>query len=233
MKKEVKILGAIAIVVIIGALIGASFYRKSVQDERVGGGNTNGNKQSPVYLETLVRPDSPVLGAADAPVTLVEFLDPECESCAAFSPMVKKIISQYDGKVRLVVRYMPLHPNSMRAATLIEAAGEQGKYWQMQELLFQKQPEWGTKHGPPSATTAQPPDINTLFEKYAMEMGLDLAKVTSAVKENRFQAKLDRDLKDGQTLGVRQTPTFFVNGRKLARLTETDLRALIDEELKK
>ena len=233
MKKEVKILGAIAILVIIGAVVGASFYRKSVQNERVGGGgNSNGGAKSPLVLETLVRPDSPTLGAADAPVTLVEFLDPECESCAAFSPAVKKIMAQYDGKVRLVVRYMPLHPNSLRAATLIEAAGEQGKYWQMQDLLFQKQPEWGTKHGPPSATQQQP-DINALFEKYAMELGLDLNKVNSAVKENRFQEKLARDLKDGQTLGVRQTPTFFVNGRKLARLSETDLRALIDEELKK
>ncbi|HVE57161.1 MAG TPA: thioredoxin domain-containing protein [Pyrinomonadaceae bacterium] len=229
MKKEVKILGAIAIVVIIGALVGASFYRKSVQNERVGGNNTN--DKAAVFLETLVRADSPTLGAADAPVTLVEFLDPECESCAAFSPVVKKILKDYDGKIRLVVRYMPLHPNSLQAAALTEAAGEQGKYWQMQELLFQRQPEWGTKHGPPTA--APPPDINVLFEKYAMELGLDLTKVNSAVKENRFQEKLQRDLKDGQSLGVRQTPTFFVNGRKLARFSEADLRSLIDEELKK
>ena len=232
MKKEYKILGVVALVVIIGALVGASFYRKSVQNERVGGGNTNSNNKSAVFLETLVRPDSPTLGAADAPVTLVEFLDPECESCAAFSPIVKKIMKDYDGKVRLVVRYMPLHPNSLRAASLTEAAGEQGKYWQMQELLFQKQSEWGTKHGP-AAASQPPPDINALFEKYAMELGLDLTKVNSAVKENRFQEKLQRDLKDGQALGVRQTPSFFVNGRRLARFSETDLRALIDEELKK
>jgi protein-disulfide isomerase len=231
MKKEVKILGAIALVVIVGALIGASFYRKSVQEERVGVGNSNTNGKAAVFLETLVRPDSPTLGPADAPVTLVEFLDPECESCAAFSPVVKKILKDYDGRLRLVVRYMPLHPNSMRAAALTEAAGEQGKYWQMQELLFQRQSEWGTKHGPPTA--APPPDINALFDKYAIELGLDPAKVSSAVRENRFQSKLERDLKDGQTLGVRQTPTFFVNGRKLARFGEPDLRALIDEELKK
>jgi protein-disulfide isomerase len=231
MNNQIKILAAIGIVVVIGAIIGASYYQKSVQNTRVGGGNTNGSKMSAAYLETLVRPDSPALGAADAPVTLVEFLDPECESCAAFSPAVKKILKDYDGRVRFVLRYMPLHPNSLRAATLMEAAGEQGKYWQMQELLFQKQPEWGTKHGP-AAASSPPPDINALFEKYAMELGLDLTKVNSAVKENRFQEKLQRDLKDGQALGVRQTPTFFVNGRKLMRFSEADLRALIEEELK-
>jgi protein-disulfide isomerase len=230
MKKEVKILGAIALLAIIGALVGASYYRSSVQNERVGG-NSNGGGRSSLVTETLVRPDSPTLGPADAPVTLVEFLDPECESCAAFAPAVKKIIKDYDGKIRFVVRYMPLHPNSLKAATLLEAAGEQGKYWQMQDYLFQKQPEWGTRHGPPSA--APQPDVNALFDKYAIDMGLDTAQVKAAVSENRFQAKLQRDLKDGQTLGVRQTPTFFVNGRRLARFSETDLRALIDEELKK
>ncbi len=231
MRKEVKILGAIAILVIVGAVIGASYYRNSVQNVRVTTNTNSGSKSAAINPETLVRPDSPTLGAADAPVTLVEFLDPECESCAAFAPVVKRILKDYDGKIRLVVRYMPLHPNSLQAATLLEAAGEQGKYWQMQDYLFEKQPEWGTKHGPP--TSAPPPDINALFDKYAKDMGLDMVKVNAAVKENRYQAKLQRDLKDGQTLGVRQTPSFFVNGRKLARFGEADLRALIDDELKK
>lgn len=229
MKNQVKILAAIGIVVVIGAIIGASYYRKSVENTRVGGGNNNSN-MSAAYLETLVRPDSPTLGAADAPVTLVEFLDPECEACAAFSPAVKKILKDYDGRVRFVLRYMPFHPNSAKAATLLEAAGEQGKYWQMQDLLFQKQPEWGTKHGP---NPGPPADVDALFEKYAMELGLDMEKVKAAQKENRYQAKLQRDLKDGQALGVRQTPTFFVNGRKLMRFSEPDLRALIEDELKK
>ena len=231
MRKEVKILGTVALVVIIGAIIGASFYRSSVQNERITSSNaaSNSNK-STVNAENLVRPDSPTLGAADAPVTLVEFLDPECESCAAFSPVVKKIMKDYDGKIRLVIRYMPLHPNSLSAATFTEAAGEQGKYWQAQEMLFQKQPEWGTKHGP---QTTAPADINALFKKYAGELGLDTKKMDAAFAENRYQAKLQRDLQDGQALGVRQTPTFFVNGRKLARFSEADLRALIDEELKK
>lgn len=228
MRKEVKILGAVVIVVIIVAVIGANYYRRSVQNERITT-NSNSNK-STVNAENLIRQDSPTLGAADAPVTMVEFLDPECESCAAFAPVVKKILKDYDGKIRLVVRYMPLHPNSLSAATFTEAAGEQGKYWQAQEMLFQKQPEWGTKHGP---QTSAPADINALFKKYATELGLDTKKMDAAFAENRYQEKLQRDLKDGQALEVRQTPTFFVNGRKLARFSEADLRALIDDELKK
>ncbi|MDQ4122944.1 MAG: DsbA family protein [Acidobacteriota bacterium] len=229
MNKEIKILAAIAIVVVIGAAIGAGYYRNSIQNQRITSGNNSGKPG--VSAETLVRPDSPTLGAANAPVTLVEFYDPECESCAAFHPAVKKILQDYEGKVRLVARYMPLHPNSLRAATLTEAAGEQGKYWQMQELLFRRQPEWGERHGAPAS--APKPDVEALFEKYAMELGLDLDKVNSAIRENRYQAKLQRDLRDGQTLGVRQTPTFFVNGRRLARFSEADLRALIEDELKK
>ena len=228
MRKEVKILGAIAIVVVIAAIVGANYYRSSVQSERVTtGSNSNAPKINP---EQLVRSDSPTLGAADAKVTIVEFLDPECESCRAFNPTVKKILKEYDGKVRLVVRYMPLHPNSVSAATFTEAAGEQGKYWQAQEMLFQKQPEWGTKHGPQAGA---PADINALFKKYAAELELDASKMDSAFAENRYAAKLERDKKDGQSLGVRQTPTFFVNGRKLARLGEADLKSLIDEELKR
>ena len=228
MRKEVKILGAIVIVVVIAAIVGANYYRSSVQNERV---STNSNtSKGTINTENLIRPDSPSLGAADAPVTVVEFYDPECEACAAFHPSVKKLLKDYEGKIRLVARYMPLHPNSLSAATFTEAAGEQGKYWQAQEMLFQKQPEWGTKHGPQASA---PVDINALFRKYAMELGLDLNKMDAAFAENRYSAKIQRDLKDGQTLGVRQTPTFFVNGRRLARFSEADLRALIDEELKK
>lgn len=235
MRKEVIILGLIGIVVVIGGFVGASYYRSSVQKESVvapsnqpGAANTGKPKVAP---EVLVRPDSPVLGPADAKVTLVEFYDPECESCAAFAPVVKKIMKDYDGKIRLVARYMPLHPNSMTAATFTEAAGEQGKYWQAQDLLFVKQPEWGTKHGGTPDPNA--PSINQLFDKYAQELGLDLGKAEIAIKERRYDAKIKRDQADGQTLGVRRTPTFFVNGRELARFGEADLRALIDEELKK
>ena len=227
MRKEIKILGIITALVIVAAIVGSGYYRSSVQSERVTVGN-KGTGNGAVSPETLVRPDSPTLGAADAPVTMVEFLDPECESCRAFNPTIKKILKEYDGKVRLVVRYMPLHPNSQSAATFTEAAGEQGKYWQAQELLFLKQPEWGTKHGQPAGAQA---DINALFKKYAAELGLDMGKMDAAFAENRYAAKLERDKKDGQALGVQRTPTLFVNGRQLVRLNERDLKALIEDEL--
>lgn len=229
MSKEIKILGAIAIVVVIGAIIGAAVYNSSTENQRVSttGGNTN--KPAAINTEALVRPDSYTLGSRNAPVTIVEFLDPECEACAAFNPIVKKVLKEYEGRAKLVVRYMPLHPNSLTAATFMEAAGEQGKYWEAEDLLFEKQPEWGTKHGQPASNQA---DINTLFKKYAAELGLDMNKMNSAFAENKFAAKIERDKNDGQSLGVRQTPTVFVNGRKLTRLDENALKYLIDEELK-
>ena len=171
------------------------------------------------------------MGPADAKVTLVEFYDPECESCASFAPVVKKIYSDYGGKVRLVMRYMPLHKNSVTAANFLEAAGEQGKYWEAQDLLFKKQGEWGEKHGAPPDPNAPP--INVLFDKYAKELGIDMEKARVSINARKFDEKIERDRKDGQGLGVRRTPTFFVNGRELARFGEGDLRALIEEELKK
>jgi len=229
MKKEVKILAAIVIVVIIGGVFAANYYRNSVQNTPVTANSNTGKPK--IDPATLVRPDSPVLGPADAKITLVEFYDPECESCADFAPVVKKILKDYEGKIRLVMRYMPLHPNSLTAANFTEAAAEQGKYWEAQDLLFKKQPEWGTIHGPAPTTPRAP--INELFDKYAKELGLDTTKAAAAIKEKRFDAKIAQDKKDGQTLGVRRTPTFFVNGRELATFGESPLRALIEDELKK
>lgn len=233
MRKEVVILGLVLLIVIVGAVIGSNYYRTSVQKESVVS-NTNSNTNSgkpKVSPEVLIRPDSPSLGPADAKVTIVEFLDPECEACAAFGPTVKKIMSENEGKMRLVVRYMPFHPNSMRAAHLLEAAGEEGKFWQTLELIFRKQGEWGEVHGAPPG--AAKPDVEKVFEGFAKELGLDVTKVVAAMRDGRYTAKVERDRKDGQTLGVRRTPTFFVNGRELARFSEADLRALIAEEMAK
>lgn len=221
MKKEVKILLGVGLLVVVAGLIGANYYRQSVQGVPVAA----------TVNEALVRPDSPSLGPANAKVTVVEFLDPECETCASFSPVVKSLMKEFDGKVRFVVRYAAFHKNAKPAAIYTEAAGEQGKYWEMQEKLFAKQSEWGEVHGAPPSPTAIPPTVS--FEKYAQELGLNMDQFKASVSDPKHAAKVDRDMKDVQTMGVKSTPTFFVNGRKLARLNQQDLRSLINEELKK
>lgn len=221
MKKETVLLGIIGLLVVIAAVVGASYYRDSKQPA---------SNPSPAVSEALVRPDSPSIGPADAAVTIVEFYDPECESCAAFHSSIKTILKENEGKVRLVSRIMPLHPNSVLAATFIELAGEKGKYYEAQEFVFRKQPEWGTIHGP--ASTVQP-DAPALFDKYVVDFGLDPAEFKSALSGNRYADRLARDTADGRSLGVSRTPTIFVNGRVLMRLSEPDLRYLVAQELSK
>jgi protein-disulfide isomerase len=227
MRNEVKIMGLILAIVIAGAFIGSRYYRSSVQEVRKPTANTSTSAPS----GQLIREDSQTMGPADARVTLVEFYDPECESCAEFAPVVKKIYSDYGGKLRVVMRYMPLHKNSITAANFLEAAGEQGKFWEARDLLFKKQPEWGEKHGAPPDPNA--PSINILFDKYAKELGIDMDKARASINARKFDEKISRDRKDGQDLGVRKTPSFFVNGRELARFGEPFLRTLIEEEMNK
>jgi protein-disulfide isomerase len=241
MNKEIAILGGIIVLVIIVAFVGSSFYRSAnaptpivTNSSSTGSNRTTGTATAPAPVansEALVRDDSPALGPADAKVTIAEFLDPECESCALFHPVVKKILNEKPGKVRLVLRYMPLHPNSLAAANFLEAAGEQGKFWPAQEYLFMRQPEWGTKHGHGPGVVQ--PDAKALFKKYAKDLGLDGAKVDAAIAGNKYGKKIERDRKDGESLGVRQTPTLFVNGVKLLSLDERSLRFVVDEALKK
>lgn len=223
MTKEVKILGAITIIAVIAVIIGANYYQKSVKTEQ----KTKRSSSKPTVAANdprLVGQNSPSLGAPNAPVTMVEFFDPECEACRAFNPTIKKILKDYEGKVRLVVRYMPLHGNSLLAAQVIEAAGEQGKFWQMQDLLLQRQPEWGEKPNEPQTA---------LFEKYAAEIGLNVEQLRAAIADSRYLPKIERDKADGQSIGVRATPTIFVNGRQLLAIDEQLLKSMIDEELKK
>jgi protein-disulfide isomerase len=224
MKKEVRTLILIAIIVVLVGVAGTLVYRQSSQNAAAP------LQQRPDNTEKLVRPDSATLGPADAKVTVVEFLDPECEACAAFAPTVKKIISDYP-QVRFVFRYMPFHRNARLAASYIEAAGEQGKYWEMTDIMLRKQSEWGEIHGP-GPQPVRPP-AETVFQSFGKEIGLDIDQLKSSADDPKHGAKADRDMKDGRELGVRKTPSFFVNGRLMPGLDERTLRAMINEELAK
>jgi protein-disulfide isomerase len=169
----------------------------------------------------LIREDSPTRGPAEAPVTFVEFLDPECESCRAAYPIVEQILADYEGQIRYVVRYFPNHNNSILAISATEAAGEQGMYWEMQETLFENQLEWGEQSLPQL----------DLILGYAADLGLDMDQFTASLTNPDYVAKAQRDRQDGVALGVRGTPTFFVNGQAVFGMDESMLRQLIDAAL--
>ncbi len=209
MKNDKYLLGAIVVGLVAAFALGANWYRQQettqVQQAAVEG------------ADRLIRPHSPTLGPATAPVTLVEFLDPECEACAAMHPIVKQLLREFEGRLRLVVRYMPLHANSVYAASLLEAARADDKYWDLMDVFFARQPEWASHDRPR-------PD---LLAVYARDLGLDPRRLGAATTNPETERRIRQDADDGAALGVTRTPTFFVNGRPLAQIGYEPLRAAI------
>lgn len=171
--------------------------------------------------ELLIRPHSITEGPASAPVTVVEFFDPECESCREMYPIVKQVQSEFGDQMRLVIRYMPLHQNSTYAASLLEAAREQNRYWEYLEIVLARQPEWGN-HAAPRPE---------LLISYASAAGLDPERLRLAATDPAIRARIDQDQQDGNALGANRTPTFFINGKRLAQLGYAQLRAAVRAEL--
>jgi protein-disulfide isomerase len=185
--------------------------------------NSSGNNtSSSANKELLIRPDSPTRGPENASVTLVEFLDPECEACRASHPEVEQLLKQFEGRVRFVVRYYLGHSNSTLAVAATEAAGEQGKYWEMQALLFNRQREWGEQRTPQTEK----------FISYAQSLGLDIERFKVGLQNPAYTAKAQRDMDDAKALAIRGTPTFYVNGKQVYGLNKDALRGLIEEGLR-
>ena len=188
------------------------------------GGSTSrepAGASAPAGSDALVRAHSPIKGRADAPVTIVEFLDPECESCRAMYPIVESILAEYAGRVRLVVRYVPLHSSSVLAAASLEEARELGKYEEALEVLFAKQPTWGSHHDPRPELIAQ----------YLADIGIDPARLRAEVVIPKHRSKIEQDAADAAALGVSRTPVLFVNGARLATLGYGPLRRAVEAAL--
>lgn len=160
----------------------------------------------------LIREDSYRWGNKDSKVTIVEFLDFQCEACRAAHPVTKRLRSEYGDKINFVQRYFPLpsHKNGKVAALAAAAAGEQGKYWEMQDKLFENQDAWGSDQRPVSQNQAV-----EMFKGYASELGLDAATFNQSIKDEQFIPMIQRDVADGNALNVNSTPTFFFNGEML------------------
>jgi protein-disulfide isomerase len=169
----------------------------------------------------FVRVHSPSFGNSLSKVTVVQWFDPECESCRAIHPDVTKIVSDYSERVHFVLRYMPYHGGSMFAASALEEARELGKFDEALNLLFEKQPEWGDHHAP------RPELIPT----YLATLGISKDKLDRDYLLKKHSEKIRIDEADGKIVGLTGTPTFFVNGQMVAQLGDRPLREAIDAAL--
>ena len=216
MKINKLMLGAIAVALVALFWLGSNWYQA-----RQTVAATAATETAQTGGALLVRPYSPVQGPAAAPVTLVEFFDPECEACRAMYPIVKQVMSEFDGRVKLVIRYMPLHQNSAYAAALLEAARAQDKYWEFLEIVLARQPEWADHQAPRPE----------LLVTYAPQAGLDAQRLSVAATDPEILSRIRQDQSDGMALGANRTPTFFINGQPLLELGYPQLRAAIQGAL--
>jgi protein-disulfide isomerase len=163
---------------------------------------------------------APIKGAKDALVTIVQFSDFQCPYCSRVEPTIDQVMKEYAGKVRVAWRNMPLpfHDKAKPAAIAAMAANQQGKFWQMHDILFKNQQALG------------PDDL----QKYAKEIGLDMGKFKAALEDKKLVTSIEADAAMGGKIGARGTPAFFINGTFLSGARPFDqFKARIDEELKK
>lgn len=172
--------------------------------------------------EALIRAHSPILGPADAPVTLVEFFDPSCEACRAFHPVLEELRREFPTQLRIVLRYTPFHEGSDEAVRILEAARMQDKFEQVLNALLERQPDWAI-HGAPDMERAW---------RIAGAVGLDLEEGRAARLFPGTTGILNQDIADVQAMEIRGTPTFFLNGQRLPNLSFDALRAAVREAVR-
>ena len=177
-------------------------WGKNVKEEAAKGAKKEQPAEDPNKVYAIPAGDSPSKGAKDAPVTLIMFQDFQCPYSQRSQATVKQIMDAYPGKVKVVFKNFPLpfHKQAGLAAEAALAAGAQGKFWEMHDRIFANQ---------------QQMEVDTL-KKYAQELKLDMKKFNADLDSHRFKAAVDEDMKTGSGAAVRGTPTFFVNGKKLA-----------------
>lgn len=164
------------------------------------------------------------LGPANAPVHLEEFGDFECPPCGMFHPILEQMHEEFGNRLRITFREFPLanHQHANAAASAAEAAGIQGKFWEMHDLLYEHQNDWKTQF-----------DVRPIFERYAKEAGVDVERYKRDVGGDLVAQRIFQDGRRGHSLGVKGTPTVFINGREVPfeNLPADKLRQVIQKEL--
>lgn len=171
----------------------------------------------------LASEHAPTLGDANAKVHIVEFLDPACETCALFSPMVKRWLAEVPGQIRLSVRHLAFHDGADYAVKVLEASRKQDKYWETLEALLASQRQWTQHH------TVLPDEIGPAIAG----VGLDMEQLQTDMNSMEVLMRMEQDKKDAILLKVVKTPGYFVNGRPLSSFGREQLANLVREELEK
>jgi len=178
-------------------------------------------------LSAKSSPESPhIRGNPDAPVTLEEYGDFQCPPCGMFAAFAGQLEKEYDSRLRVIFRNFPLtmHEHARDAALAAEAAGMQGRFWEMHDTLYREQDNW-----------SKAPNARELFESYAQTIGLDLNKFKSDMDSERAKARVDADRQRGESLGIQTTPTLFINNQPLDPKDKNPegIRAVINAALEK
>ena len=196
------IIGA-TVIIIIGALI---LFSKPTPEKPA------------LARQDLIASDTQTVGNASASAFLVEFSDFQCPACKAFQPAVDIILDKYKDKVQFAYRHFPLdkHEYALNAALTAEAAGEQGKFWEMEKLLFENQDRFS----------------EALWKDWANSLGLNLDEFEISFNSQKLKDKINLDRAYGEQIGVDATPTFYLNGKKLELTSQADLVKAIEEVVK-
>jgi protein-disulfide isomerase len=169
----------------------------------------------------LASDQAPTLGDANAKVHIVEFLDPACETCAQFYPLVKRLVAENPGQVRLSLRHVAFHEGSDYVVRVLEASRKQDKYWPTLEAVLASQAMWAPNH------TAQP----DLVLQAIAGVGLNMAQLMADMDAPDVAQRKEQDRNDAIAMKVTATPEYFVNGRPLPSFGEQQLLRLVREEL--
>jgi len=208
------IFGLSALVLIIAFIFGSSYY-KGKQTQKYG-------FMAKENAELFVRDHSQTYGSDDAKVYLIEFMDPACETCAAFAPFVKKLMAANPGKIKLVLRYAPFHDGADYFVKILEAAKKQGKYWETLDVMYKSQPYWANHSNP------QPQRI----WQFLPQAGVDVQQIRKDMNDPAIVKLINQDLADAKTLNVRKTPGYFANGKPLQTFGSRQLLDLVQSEIK-
>ncbi len=216
------IAGFVALVVIVVIVAGV-----------MSGGFDTGTKATttpPGFVATVVPPITSAdwtRGTKNATVSLIEYGDYECPACAEYEPIVQQLLKDFDGRVTFSFRNFPLysiHPDAGISAQAAEAAGLQGKFWEMHDLLYAKQSDWSNI--PPASVVAQK------FDSYASSLGLDVNKFNSDIVSSKVGSKIQTDVQTANAALIDHTPTYFVNMKQIPNPgSYKDFKAVIDAAL--